>query len=53
MILSKMLKVVIAFIHPEYIWMSAPDVNVREASVVLVYDGHKFIYGIGTPTHSH
>ena len=49
MILSKMLKVVIAFVHLEYIWMSAPDVNMREASVVLVYDGHKCLHGTGTP----
>ena len=49
MILSKMLKVVIAFVHLEYIWMSAPDVNVREALVVLVYDGHKCLYGTGMP----
>ena len=49
MVLSKMLKVVIAVVHPEYIWMSAPDVNVREASVVLVYDGHKCLYGMGKP----
>ena len=48
LILSKMMKVVIALIHPDYIWMSTPDVNVLEASVVLVYDGDVLIQGTGT-----
>ena len=48
MILSKMLKVVILFQHPNYLWMSTPDVNVLEASVVLVYDGTLAINGTGT-----
>ena len=47
LILAKMLKIVIAVIHPDYLWMSMPDVNVREASVVLIYDGDRFI-GTGT-----
>ena len=37
-ILSKMLKVVILMQHPDYLWLSCPDVNVKETSVVLVYD---------------
>ena len=45
MILSKMLKVVILFQHPDYLWISTPDVNVIEASVVLVYDGAQTING--------
>ena len=48
MILSKMLKVVILFQHPDYLWISTPDVNVLEASVVLVYDGTQTINGTGT-----
>ena len=48
MILSKMLKVVILFQHPDYLWISTPDVNVIEASVVLVYDGAQTINGTGT-----
>ena len=47
LVLSKMLKVVIAFIHPDYIWLSTPDANVSEASVVLVYDGSSHTYGTG------
>ena len=47
LVLSKMLKVVIAFVHPEYIWMSTPDVNISEASVVLVFDGKYHIYATG------
>ena len=42
-VLSKMLKVVILMQHPDYLWLSCPDVNVKEASVVLVYDGIKTI----------
>ena len=48
LILAKMLKVVIAVIHPEYMWMSTPDVNVREASVVIIYDGADRFFGTGT-----
>ena len=47
LVLSKMLKVVIAFVDPEYIWMSTPDVNISEASVVLVFDGKYHIYATG------
>ena len=47
LVLSKMLKVVIAFVNPEYIWMSTPDVNISEASVVLVFDGKYHIYATG------
>ena len=48
LILAKMLKIVIAVIHPDYLWMLMPDVNVHEASVVvLIYDGDRFI-GTGT-----
>ena len=47
LVLLKMLKVVIAFVHPDYIWMSMPDVNTSEASVVLVFDGRFHIYTTG------
>ena len=47
LVLSKMLKVVIAFVHPDYIWMSMPDVNISEASIVLVFDGRFHIYATG------
>lgn len=47
MVLSKMLKVVILMQHPDYLWLSTPDVNVKEASVVLVYDGIKTINSTG------
>ena len=47
LVLSKMLEVVIAFVHPEYIWMSTPDVNISEASVVLVFNGKYHIYATG------
>ena len=47
LVLSKMLKVVIAFVHPDYIWMSTPDVNISEASVVIVFDGKFYIYATG------
>ena len=40
-VLSKMLKVVILMQHPDYLWLSCPDVNVKEALVVMVYDGIK------------
>ena len=43
LVLSKMLKVVIAFVHP----LSTPDVNISEASVVLVFDGKYHIYATG------
>ena len=40
--LSKMLRVTILVIHPEYLWLSHPFVNVTDASVVLVLEkmGH-------------
>ena len=47
LVLSKMLKVIIAFVHPDYIWMSTPDVNISEASVVLVFDEKYHIYATG------
>ena len=47
LVLSKMLKVVIAFVHPDYIWMSVPDVNISEASVVIVFDRKFHIYATG------
>ena len=47
LVLSKMLKVVIAFVHPDYIWISMPDVNISEASVVIVLDGKFHIYATG------
>ena len=45
--LARMLKVIILLVHPDYLWLSSTDVNVREASVVIVYDGHKVFYGTG------
>ena len=47
MILLKMLKVIIGLVHPDYIWLSHVDVNVREASVIIVYNGHKVFHGTG------
>ena len=47
LVLSKMLKVVIAFVHPDYIWISTMDVNISEASVVMVFDGKFHIYATG------
>ena len=48
LVLSKLLKVVIALIHPDYIWMSNPDVNILEALVVIVYDDDMLLQGTGT-----
>ena len=48
LVLSKMLKVTIGVILPEYVWISCPDVNLREVSVLIVYDGRKCFYGTGT-----
>ena len=48
MVLSKMLKVIITFIAPDYIWMSTVDANVREASVVIVSDGQGHLHATGT-----
>ena len=47
LVLSKMLKVVIAFVHPDYIWMSTLYVNISVASVVVVFDGNFHIYATG------
>ena len=47
-LLSKMLKVVILMHHLDYLWISTPNINVMEASVVLVYDGVRTINGTGT-----
>ena len=47
LVLLNMLKVVIAFVHPDYIWMSTPDVNIFEASVVMVFDRKFLIYPTG------
>ena len=46
-VLSKMLKVTIGIIMPEYVWLSCPDVNMREASVLMVFDGQNCFYGTG------
>ena len=51
-ILSKMLKVVILMQHPDYLWLSCLDVNVKEASVILVYDGIKTINSTGMCRHN-
>ena len=51
-ILSKMLKVVILMQHPDYLWLSCLDVNVKEASVFLVYDGIKTINSTGMCHHN-
>ena len=48
MVLSRMLKVIIAVFHPDYIWLSHADVNIREATVVLVYNGHRVFHTTGT-----
>ena len=45
--LARMLKIIIMVVHPEYLWLSSTDVNVREASVVIVYDGHKVFHSAG------
>ena len=47
MILSKMLKVIIGLVHPDYIWLNHVDVNVREASAIIVYHVHKVFHGTG------
>ena len=36
LVLSRMLKVIIGVLHPEYIWLSSLDVNVRDANVFLL-----------------
>ena len=36
LVLSRMLKVAISVLHPEYIWLSSLDVNVRDANVFLL-----------------
>ena len=38
LVLSRMLKVVISVLHPEYIWLSNLDVNVYDANVFLILD---------------
>ena len=48
MVLSKMLKVVILMPYMDYLWISMPDINILEASVVLVYDGVRTINSTGT-----
>ena len=48
MVLSRMLKVIIAIVHPDYIWLSHVDVNIREATVVLVYNGQRVFHTTGT-----
>ena len=41
LVLSRMLKVVIGVLHPEYIWLSNLDVNVCDANVFLILDQHE------------
>ena len=48
MVLSRMLKVIIAVVHPDYIWLSHADVNIRETTVVLVYNGQRVFHVTGT-----
>ena len=38
LVLSRMLKVVIGVLHPEYIWLSNLDVNVCDANMFLILD---------------
>ena len=45
--LVRMLKVIIMIVHSDYLWLSSTDINVWEALVVLVYDGHKVFYLAG------
>ena len=51
-VLSKMLKVVMLMQHPDYLWISCPDINVKEALVVLVYNGIKTINSTGMCHHN-
>ena len=48
MVLSRMLKVIIAVVHPDYIWLSHADVIIREATVLLVYNGQRVFHTTGT-----
>ena len=48
LVLSKMLKVTIGVIMPDYVWISCPDVNLYEVSVLIVFDGQKCFYDTGT-----
>ena len=48
MVLSRMLKVIIAIVHPDYIWLSHADINIREATVVLVNNGQRVFHATGT-----
>ena len=41
LVLSRMLKVVIGVLQPEYIWLSNLDVNVRDTNVFLILDQHE------------
>ena len=36
LVLSRMLKVIIGVLHPEYIWLSSLDVNICDANVFLL-----------------
>ena len=42
--LARMLKIIIMVVHPEYLWLSSTDIYVQEASMVIVYDGHKVFH---------
>ena len=48
LVLSKMLKVTIGIIMPDYVWISYPDVNLQDLSVLIVFDRQKCFYGTGT-----
>ena len=45
--LSRMLKSVICVIHPNYIWLSNMDVNVRDANIVLCIDDKEVFSATG------
>ena len=47
LVLSKMLKVTIGTIMPDYVWISCPDVNLCKVSVLIMFDGQKCFYGTG------
>ena len=51
--LSRMLKMVICVIHPNYLWLSNLDVNVRDANVVLCIDESEVFTGTGQLVRVH
>ena len=47
LVLSKMLKMTIAVLHLEYIWLSHLDANLRDANIVLVMNLQEVYSGTG------